>query len=137
MKLKIEVQRAKTDQEMEDAFRAFASRKVDALLIAADPLFNNRRAKVLSLVERHSLPAVYQWREFVSAGGLVSYGPSITEAYYQAGINAGHILKGAKPADIPVVQPTRFYLVVNLTAARKLGISVTESVLATADEVIE
>ena len=105
------------------------------MLVTADPLFNNHRAKVLSLVARHSLPAIYQWREFVTSGGLMSYGPSITEAYRQAGINAGLILKGTKPADIPVVQPTRFYLVINTKTARQLGLSVPLEMLP--DEIVE
>jgi putative tryptophan/tyrosine transport system substrate-binding protein len=135
MKLKLEVLEAKTDAQIESAFQAFQSRHVDAVLVTADPLFNNHRTQVLSLVARHSLAAIYQWREFVTAGGLMSYGPSITEAYRLAGINAGLILKGAKPADIPVVQPTRFYLVVNLKAIRQLGLSIPQELLP--DEIIE
>jgi putative tryptophan/tyrosine transport system substrate-binding protein len=135
VKLKLEVVQAKTDTDIESAFQVFDSRHVDAVLVTADPLFNNHRAKVLSLVARHSLPAIYQWREFVTAGGLMSYGPSITEAYRQAGINAGLILKGAKPADIPVVQPTRFYLVINLKAMRQLGLTIPQELLP--DEIIE
>jgi putative tryptophan/tyrosine transport system substrate-binding protein len=112
LKLKLEMQEAAGDRDIniEAAFQGFASQRVDALLVTADPMFNNRRAQVLALAAKHSLPAIYQWREFVTGGGLMSYGPSITEAYRQAGINAGRILKGAKPADIPVVQPTRFQL---------------------------
>jgi putative tryptophan/tyrosine transport system substrate-binding protein len=137
MNLKLEVQRAATDRDIEDAFQALASRPVDALLVTADPLFNNRRAQVLSLAARHSLPAIYQWREFVKDGGLMSYGPSITEAYRHAGINAGLMLKGTKPADIPVVQPTRFQMVVNQMTAKQLGLALSPTLLALADEVIE
>jgi putative ABC transport system substrate-binding protein len=137
MNLKLHVQSAATDQEIESAFEAFAFRQVDGLLVTADPLFNNRRAQVLSLAGRYSLPAIYQWREFVTSGGLMSYGPAITEAYRHAGVNAGLILKGAKPADIPVVQPTRFQLVINLKTANALGLSIPPGLLAAADEVIE
>jgi putative ABC transport system substrate-binding protein len=135
MRLKLEVVAAKTDNQIESAFQTFVTRHVDAVLVTADPLFINRRSQVLTLVERYSLPAIYQWREFVTAGGLMSYGPSITEAYHQAGIDAGHILKGAKPADIPVVQPALFYLVINLKAAKRLGLELSPELLP--DEVIE
>src|SRR5712691_9358746 len=137
LNLKLEIQKAATDREIESAFQAFRSLRVDALLVTADPLFNNRRAQVLSLVARHSLPAIYQWREFVTAGGLMSYGPSITEAYRHAGINVGLILKGAKPANIPVVQPTRFQLVINARTARQLGLALPPTLFSIANEVIE
>jgi putative tryptophan/tyrosine transport system substrate-binding protein len=135
--LKLEFQKAATPREIESAFQAFASLRVDALLVAADPLFNNRRAQVLSLAASQSLPAIYQWREFVKEGGLMSYGPSITEAYRQAGINAGLMLKGTKPADIPVVQPTRFQLAINQITAKQLGLVLSPALLSLADEVIE
>jgi putative tryptophan/tyrosine transport system substrate-binding protein len=137
MNLKLKIQKAATDREIESAFQAFVSQRVDALLVTADPLFNNRRVQVLSLAASQSLPAIYQWREFVTDGGLMSYGPGITEAYRQAGINAGLILKGAKPADIPVVQPTRFQLVINRITANQLGLTLSPDLLAVADEVIE
>jgi putative tryptophan/tyrosine transport system substrate-binding protein len=135
MKLKLEIVEAKTDAQIESAFQTFASRGVDAVLVTADPLFINRWAQVLSLVTHYSFPAIYQWREFVTAGGLMSYGPSITEAYHQAGINVGRILKGAKPADIPVVQPAFFYLVINLKTAKRLGLELSPELLP--DEVVE
>jgi putative tryptophan/tyrosine transport system substrate-binding protein len=135
MKLKLEFQKAASDREIDSAYEAFASRRVDAILVTADPLFNNRRAQVLALAVRYSLPAIYQWREFVMAGGLMSYGPSITQAYHHAGILAGLILKGAKPADLPVVQPARFQLVINLWTARQLGLTVPRDLIP--DEVIE
>jgi putative ABC transport system substrate-binding protein len=135
--VRLEVQKAASDQQLQSAFQAFASQRVDALVVTADPIFNNRRAQVLSLTATQSLPAIYQWREFVTAGGLMSYGPSITEAYRKAGINAGLILKGAKPADIPVVQPTRFQLVINQNTARQLGLALSPYLLSLADELIE
>jgi putative tryptophan/tyrosine transport system substrate-binding protein len=137
LNLRLEIQKAATDRQLESAFQAFASQGVDALLVTADPFFNNRRAQVLSLAASQSLPAIYQWREFVTDGGLMSYGPSITEAYRQAGINAGLILKGTKPADIPVVQPTKFQLVINQKTAKQLGLALSPLLLSLADEVIE
>jgi putative ABC transport system substrate-binding protein len=136
-KLKLEIQTAATDKDIDSAFQAFVSQRVDAVLVTADPLFNNRRAQVVALAAGRSLPAIYQWREFVTAGGLMSYGPSITDAYRHAGTNAGLVLKGAKPADIPVMQPTRFYLVINRKTASQLGLMLSPSLLALADEVIE
>ena len=135
--VRLEVQKAASDQQLQSAFQAFASQRVDALVVTADPFFNNRRAQVLSLTANQSLPAIYQWREFVTAGGLMSYGPSITEAYRKAGINAGLILKGTKPADIPVVQPTRFQLVINQKTASQLGLALSPYLLSVADELIE
>ena len=135
--VRLEVQKAASDQQLKSAFQAFASQRVDALVVTADPFFNNRRALVLSLTANQSLPAIYQWREFVTAGGLMSYGPSITAAYRKAGINAGLILKGTKPADIPVVQPTRFQLVINQKTASQLGLALSPYLLSVADELIE
>ncbi len=137
LNVKLEIRKTATDQDIEGAFQTFAAQHVDALIVTADPLFNNHRAQVLSLAARHSLPAIYQWREFATAGGLMSYGPSITEAYRHAGVNAALILKGAKPADLPVVQPTKFELVVNLLTAKTLGIEMPGTLIARADKVIE
>jgi len=136
-KLKLHFQTAATDKDIDSAFRAFVEQRADAVLVTADPFFNNHRAQVVSLAASSGLPAIYQWREFVAAGGLMSYGPSILDAYRQAGTNAGLVLKGAKPADMPVMQPTRFYLVINRKAANQLGLTLSPSLLALADEVIE
>jgi putative ABC transport system substrate-binding protein len=135
--LKLEIQNARSDQEINNAFQAFASAPVGAVLVTADSLFNNHRTQVLSLAASYSLPAIYQWREFTAAGGLMSYGPSITSAYYHAGIDTGLILRGSKPADIPVVQPDRFELVINKKTAETLSLRIPDTLLTTANEVIE
>jgi putative tryptophan/tyrosine transport system substrate-binding protein len=133
--VKLAFQNGATGPEIDSAFEAFLSQGVQALLVTADPLFTNRRAQLVTLAARYSLPAIYQWREFVSAGGLMSYGPSITSAYHQAGVLAGLILKGAKPADLPVVLPVKFLLVINSNAARQLGLAVPPVLIP--DELIE
>lgn len=137
LKLKIDVRKTASETEIESAFAALHAEQIEGLIVTADPLFNNLRTKVVALAAKYRMPAIYQWREFVSAGGLMSYGPSITEAYQHAGFNAGRILKGAKPADIPVVQPTKFQLVINRAAAKRLGLTVPDTLIALANEVIE
>jgi putative tryptophan/tyrosine transport system substrate-binding protein len=137
MKLNLVVEKAGAEGEIDTAFEALARQKVDALLVAADPLFNNRRARVIGLATHYAIPAIYQWREFAAAGGLMTYGPSIVDAYHQTGVYVGRILKGAKPADLPVVRPTRFELVINLKTAKALGIDVPYPLLAITNEVIE
>ena len=132
MKLKLEVQKAGTAHEIDKAFQGFAHQKVKALLVTADPFFNSRRAQVVALAASLSMPAIYQSREFVTAGGLMSYGPSITDAYRQAGVNAGRILNGARPANLPVTMPSRFDLVIDLEKARSFNLKIRPELLASA-----
>jgi len=137
MKLQLVFREAASAHEIDTAFQVLAEQRVHALLVTADPYFNSRRDQVVALATRYSMPAIYQWREFVTVGGLISYGPSITEAYHQAGVNAGRILKGTRPADIAVMQPTRFETVINLKTAKALGLTVPRIILARADEIID
>jgi putative ABC transport system substrate-binding protein len=137
MKLRLNLQKAGTLRDIDTAFETLARQRVDALLVTADPFFNSQRKQLIELAELHAMPAIYQWREFAAAGGLMSYGPSIADAYRQAGIYVGRILKGAKAADLPVVQPSRFELVINLRTAEALGLTVPDLLRAIATETIE
>ncbi len=128
---------AGSEGEIDAAFATLAEARVDAFLIAGDALFIGQRDRLIALAARHALPAVYELREFAAAGGLMSYGPSISDAYRQVGLYVGRILKGDKPADLPVVLPTKYELTVNLRTARTLGIAIPPLFLARVDEVIE
>ena len=137
MRLQIQVLNASTSREIDAAFATFARERPDALFVNGDSFLNVRRVQLALLAGRHGVPAIYSGREFAEAGGLMSYGSDITDAYRQQGVYVGRILKGAKPADMPVVQASKFELVINAQTARMLGITVPPSLLARADEVIE
>jgi len=137
MGLQIQVVRARTIGEIDAAFAAFAGERPDALFLSADPFFTSRRIQLANLASRHAIPTTSATREITDAGGLMSYGANIPDAWLQVGAYAGRILKGAKLADLPVVQATKLELVINAQTARILGLPVAASLLATADEVIE
>jgi putative ABC transport system substrate-binding protein len=115
----------------------FAQHSVDGLVVTADAIFTNRRTQIAALAARYRIPTIYQWNLFVEAGGLISYGTNLNDIYRQAGGLTGRVLKGEKPADLPVQQPTKFQLAINLTAAKTLGLTVPQTLLVAADEVIE
>ena len=129
--------KASNPLEMEDAFATLVRERVEALQIGVDPLFGNHVDQLVALAARHKVPTIYPWREFTAAGGLMNYGSSIPDAYRQVGVYTGQILKGAKPADLPVQRPTKLQFVLNLKAAKALGLEVPPTLLARADEVIE
>jgi putative ABC transport system substrate-binding protein len=128
---------ASDDAELEAAFAALLQKRVGGFVVASDPFFDSRRARLISFAAENRLPGIYQFRSYAVDGDLISYGPSITETYRQVGIYAGRILKGAKPSDMPIMQPTKYDLVINLKTANALGLSIPDRLLATADEVIE
>jgi putative ABC transport system substrate-binding protein len=128
---------ASSAAEIEQAFAAIASQRADALLVNADALFTAERELLVALAARYRVPAIYAWREFAEAGGLMSYGTNLNRSYHQVGTYVGRILKGEKPADLPVMQPTNFEFFINLRTAKALGLDVPDRLLALADEVIE
>jgi putative ABC transport system substrate-binding protein len=135
--LRLLVQNAKTPGEIDAAFAALVEQKAGGLVTISEPFLNSRRDQLVALAARHALPVLYPVRDYVNAGGLISYGTSIIDAYRQVGVYVGRILKGEKPSDLPVLRPTKLELVINLKTAKTLGLKVPAAVLALADEVIE
>ena len=137
MGLKVQIFKAATDREIDAAFANLVQAQTGALFVGNSFLFNNRIEQIVALAARHAIPTMYAYREFAVAGGLISYGPSLTEEYRQAGLYAGRILKGEKPADLPVQQATKIELVINLKTAKALGLTIPDKLLALANEAID
>jgi putative tryptophan/tyrosine transport system substrate-binding protein len=137
MGLNLHILEASTESDIDAPFATVVERHTGGLVVGADPFFFSRREQIVALAARHAVPAIYELREYTMAGGLISYGPSVAANYRQAGNYVGKILHGAKPADLPVQQPTVFELVINLKTAKALGLTVPQTLLLRADEVIE
>jgi putative ABC transport system substrate-binding protein len=135
--IRVHVLNASTEDEFEPAFASLESLKADALIVGTDPFYTSRREQIVALASRYAIPAIYEWEEFTTAGGLISYGASLTSLYQEAGIYVGKVLKGARPGDLPIQQPTTFELVINLKAAKALKLTVPAIMLTAADKVIE
>jgi putative ABC transport system substrate-binding protein len=135
--LRLHVLRASTDRELEVAFESVAQQRISALTVGGDPFLNLLRDKLTALAARHAVPAIYNFRDYAVAGGLMSYGIDLPDMYRQVGVYAGRILQGAKPADLPILQPTKFEFVINLKTAKALGVKISDNLLSLADEVIE
>ena len=134
---RLEIIHAGTIEDFEPAFAAVVEKRVGALIVGSDGLFSGQRRELVTLAARHAIPTIYNFRESATAGGLMSYGASQTDAFRQAGVYTGRILKGTKPTELPVMQATKFELLINLRTAKLLGLAVPPSLLARADEVIE
>jgi putative tryptophan/tyrosine transport system substrate-binding protein len=135
--VELRVYRARADDELEEAFEQIERDRIRAILVASAPYFTNRREKIAALAGHKAIPALYNFREYTAAGGLMSYGTNLTDSYRQVGIYTGRILKGEKPADLPVMQLAKFELVINIKTAKALGLAIPPTLLALADEVIE
>jgi putative ABC transport system substrate-binding protein len=137
LNLQVHILQASTDREIESAFEAVAAQGIQALAVAGDPFFDTRREKLVALAARYAVPTIYQFREYAVAGGLMSYGIDASEAYRLAGVYTGRVLKGVKPADLPVIETVKFQFVINLKTAKALGVTISDNLLSLADEVIE